>query len=287
MNKLVCPAAKMEKLLVATDGSVFSENAIREAINLAKRCSSKLIAVSIVKTNPEFEDLVPQVFEKAEKEMREHLESTKSRASKEGIECEIVVHRGEEPFQDIVNDAARNQVDMIIMGTHGRTGLKRLMMGSVTAKVIGHAPCNILVVPLHAKVECRNILIATDGSRYSDAAASKAIGIAKRCGGSLIVISIALSDKEIILPEDDEEMMLAKDNVKKIVELAEKEGIKPEGLTAIGKPYEAIVQTAKQKHADLIVVGSHGITGLDRLLMGSVTERVIGHSESAVLVVRT
>mgnify|MGYP000034623863 CR=1 FL=1 len=286
MNKLVCPVAKMEKLLVATDGSIFSESAIREAINLARTCSSKLIAISVVKTSPEFEDLVPQVSEKAEKEMREHLESVKSRASKEGVDCEIVIHRGEEPFQNIVNDAAKNQVDMIIIGTHGRTGLKRLLMGSVTARVIGHAPCNVLVVPLHAKVECRHILVATDGSRYSDAAASEAIGIAKRCGGSLIVISVALSDKEIILPEDDEEMILAKDNVKKIVGLAEKEGVKTEGLTAIGKPYEAIVETAKRKHADLIVVGSHGRTGLDRLLMGSVTERVIGHSEVAVLVVK-
>ena len=286
MNKLVCPVAKMEKLLVATDGSIFSESAIREAINLARTCSSKLIAISVVKTSPEFEDLVPQVSEKAEKEMREHLESVKSRASKEGVDCEIVIHRGEEPFQNIVNDAAKNQVDMIIIGTHGRTGLKRLLMGSVTARVIGHAPCNVLVVPLHAKVECRHILVATDGSRYSDAAASEAIGIAKRCGGSLIVISVALSDKEIILPEDDEEMILAKDNVKKIVGLAEKEGVKTEGLTAIGKPYEAIVETSKQKHADLIVVGSHGKTDLNRLLMGSVTERIIGHSESAVLIVK-
>jgi nucleotide-binding universal stress UspA family protein len=286
MKGMVCPVAKMEKLLVATDGSIFSENAIREAINLAKTCSSKLIAVSVAKTNPEFEDLVPLVVEKAEKEVREHLESIKDRALKEGIDCEIVVHRAEEPFQDIVNDAAKNKVDMIIIGTHGRTGLKRLMMGSVTAKVIGHAPCKVLVVPLHAKVECRNILIATDGSRYSDAAASEAIGIAKRCGGSLIVISVAFSDKEIILAEDDEEMISAKDNVKKIIELAEKEGIKTEGLTVRGKPYEAIVETSKQKRADLIVVGSHGRTGLDRLLMGSVTERVIGHSESAVLVVK-
>jgi nucleotide-binding universal stress UspA family protein len=286
MNGQICPVARMEKLLVATDGSIFSESAIREAINLARTCSSGLIVVSVIKTNPEFEDIVPEVFEKAEKEMREHLESTKIRASKEGIICEIVVHRGEEPFQDIVNDAARNQVDMIIMGTHGRTGLKRLMMGSVTAKVIGHAPCDILAVPLHARVKCKNILIATDGSRYSDAAASKAIGIAKRCGGSLIVISAALSDKEIILPDDDEEMIMAKDNVKRIVQLTEREGVRTEGLTAKGKPYEAIVETAKQKRADLIVVGSHGRTGLDRLLMGSVTERVIGHSESAVLVVK-
>jgi nucleotide-binding universal stress UspA family protein len=286
MKSFACPLAKMDKLLVATDGSIFSESAIREAINLARTCSSKLIAVSVVQTSREFEDLVPKVFEKAVKEVREHLESVKSRALKEDVDCEIVVHRGEEPFQDIVNEAEKNRVDMIIIGTHGRTGLKRLMMGSVTARVIGHAPCNVLVVPLHAKIDCGKILIATDGSRYSDAAASEAIGVAKRCDVSLIVISVAFSDKEIMLAEDYEEMLLAKNNVKKIVELAEKEGVKTEGLTVKGKPHEAILETSKQKRADLIIVGSHGRTGLDRLLMGSVAERIIGHSESAVLIVK-
>ena len=277
MDWTACPIAKMEKLLVATDGSEFSKSAIREAINLAKICSSKLIAVSIVKTNPEFEDFVPQVIEKLEKEVIRYLESIKNRASKENVDCEIIVHLSEEPYQDIIDEAAKNQVNMIIVGTHGRTGLKRLMMGSVTAKVIGHSTCNVLVVPVTAKVECKNILIATDGSRYSDAAAIEAIGISKRCGSSLIVISVATSDEEI---------KSAEDNVKKVVELAEKEGIKTDGLAVKGIPYEAIVDASKRKGADLIVVGSHGRTGLERLLMGSVTERVIGHSESAVLVVR-
>jgi nucleotide-binding universal stress UspA family protein len=88
MNGQICPSVKMEKLLVATDGSVFSESAVREAVNLARICSSRLIAVSVVKINPMFEDLAPKVFEKAEKEMREHLESTKNRASKEGTELQ-------------------------------------------------------------------------------------------------------------------------------------------------------------------------------------------------------
>jgi nucleotide-binding universal stress UspA family protein len=150
-------------------------------------------------------------------------------------------------------------------------------MGSVTAMVIGHAPCNVLVVPLHAKVECRNIILATDGSKYSEAAASEAIGIAKRCGSFLIVISVASSEAEIASVQD---------NVNKVSETAEKEGIKTTSVVTKGKPYEAIVETAKQKKADFIVVGSHGRTGLARLLMGSVTERVIGHTEVAVLVVK-
>jgi nucleotide-binding universal stress UspA family protein len=70
------------------------------------------------------------------------------------------------------------------------------------------------------------------------------------------------------------------------LELASKEGLKIEGAAVIGKSYEVIVDMAKQKQADLIVVGSHGRRGLERLLMGSVTERVIGHSGTAVLVIK-
>jgi|SRR3972149_688108 len=277
MKGMVCPTARMEKLMIATDGSKYSESAMREAINLAKICSSNLIAVSVVKTNLEFDSVLPQFVEKAEQEAIKHLESVKAQATKEGVNCLTIVSRSEEPYQDIVHHASKNNVDMIIMGTHGKTELKRLMMGSVTAKVIGHAPCKILVLPLNARVECKNVLIATDGSKYSEAAASEALGIAKRCGSSLIVISVASSDAEIAL---------AKDNVNKVAEAAEKEGIKTAPVVTTGKPYEAIIETSKQKKADFIVVGSHGRTGLARLLMGSVTERVIGHAESAVLVVR-
>jgi len=277
MSALVCPVAKMKTLLVASDGSKFSKNAIREAIDIAKICSSKLIVVSVVKTNLEFESVIPQVVEKEEKEVTKHLELVRNQAEKEGVDCEAVVSLSEEPYQDIIDRAAKHKANMIIMGTHGRTGMKRLMMGSVTAKVIGHAPCNILVLPIGAKVDFKNVLIATDGSKYSDTAASEALGIAKRCGSSLIAISVASSDAEITS---------AKNNVKKVIETAEREGIRTKSVVAKGKPYESIVETSKQKSADLIVLGSHGRTGLERLLMGSVTERVIGHSESAVLVVK-
>lgn len=277
MNALVCPTARMEKLMVATDGSKYSESAIREAISLAKICSSDLIAVSVVKTNLEFDSVLPQFVEKAEQEAIKHLESVKARATKEGVNCITVVSLSEEPYEDIVRHASKNNADMIIMGTHGITDMKRLMMGSVTALVIGHAPCNILVLPLNARVECRNVLIATDGSKYSDAAASEALGIAKRCGSSLVVISVASSDTEIAS---------AGDNVNKVIEAAEREAIKAKPVVTAGKPYEAIIETSKQEKADLIVVGSHGRTGLARLLMGSVTERVIGHTEAAVLVVK-
>ena len=142
-----CSMMGFEKLLLATDGSESAQAAIQEAINIAKVCSNKLFVISVVEVNPEYEALAPQVVEKAENEAREHLDSVKVRAEKEGITCETIAHQGEEPFNFIVDEAKIKKADMIIMGSHGRTGLKRLMMGSVTARVIGHAPCKVLVVP--------------------------------------------------------------------------------------------------------------------------------------------
>jgi nucleotide-binding universal stress UspA family protein len=277
MTAITCPTSKLEKLLLSTDGSEFSEGAVREAIGLAKTCKSKLFAVSVVETNTEFEALAPDLVEKAEKETRALLESIKEKAKKEGVDCETIAHEGEEPYRFVVEEAAKRQAEMIIMGRRGRTGLKRLMMGSVTAKVIGHAPCKVLVVPKAAKVEYKNILIATDGSKYSEAAVREAIGIAKKCGSKVAAVCVATSDAVADL---------AKKNVDKVAALGKAEGVAVEAILGTGVPYETIIETAKKRGADLIVVGTHGRKAIERLLMGKVAERVVGHADCAVLVVK-
>ncbi len=292
-----CPTARIERLLVSTDGSEYSEGAVREAIKLAKTCKSELAAISVVETNPEFDAMAPQLVEKAGKDARGHVEAVQARAKKEGVASEAVVRQGEDSYKYIVEEARKRKSTMIVMGRRGRTGLSRLMMGSVTARVIGHAPCNVLVVPKSARIEFKNILIATDGSRYSAAAAAEAIGIAKRCGSKLTALGVVPS--ESIQPMDivhsqmhrdliaEKELKDAEKNVQALKEAAQKEGVTAAGLILGGKPAEAVIQTSKEKNADLIVVGSHGKTGLERLLMGSVTERVIVLSSCAVLVVKT
>lgn len=297
MNSPLCPISRLEDLLLSTDGSEFSEGAIREAIGLAKTCSSRLLALSVVETNPEYETIAPQLVEREIEKAREHLESVKERASRENVNCDIVVRQGEDSYRFIVEEAQKNHAGMIIMGRRGRTGLKRLMMGSVTAKVIGHAPCNVLVVPRAAKVDLRRILVATDGSRYSDAAAMEAISIAKRSGAKVTVTSVvpseAASPFDIVHSEmqrgliAEKEHKAAECNIKNIRDIADKEGVSIEGLILEGRPYEAIINEVNEKNADLVILGSHGRTGLEKLLMGSVTERVIGLAPCAVLVVKT
>jgi len=273
-----CPLPKIEKierLLLATDASKYCEDAIREAINLAKACGSKLFAISVVKTNRELIALAPAIVEKLEKEARKHLEKVKAQASSEGVDCEIIVREGEEPHEYIVDEAANHKVGMIIVGRYGRSGILRAMMGSVTGKVIGYTLCRVLVVPKDAKLSFEKILMATDGSMHSEFATQEAINIAKRSGSTLLALSVA---------KKDENLATAKECVEMVKKDADKVGVKVEPVVRTGVPHDVIVKTASQENIGLIVIGSHGRTGISKLLMGSTTERVIGNAKNAVLV---
>ena len=273
-----CPVSKLENLLLATDRSTFSEGAEKEAINFAKRCSTRLYIMSVLESNPEYETIGANVFRKEEQEAVKFLDTLKEKASKEGVNCEVIFREGDDPYRQIVDEAAAKKADMIIIGKHGRTGLLKLLMGKVAANVIGHAPCKVLVVPKAAKIAFQKILIATDGSAHSIAATSEAIGIAKRTGGHVLALSAANSEPEL---------EAAKKDVETVVEMARKEGIPvEETLTPVGRSYDAIVETAAGRGVDLIVMGTYGKTGITKLLMGSSTEKVVGLAGCAVLAVK-
>jgi nucleotide-binding universal stress UspA family protein len=291
-----CNAGWIDNILVTTDGSKYSEGAVREAIKLAKKCSGKLLAMSVVETNEEYAAIAPELVEKAEQAARAHLDAIKAQAKKEGMECDTIIREGEESYKYIIDEAVKNKCTMIVMGRQGRTGLRRLMMGSVTARVIGYSPCDVLVVPSEARQEFKNILIATDGSKYSVKAADEAICLAKRSGGTLTVISV-ISDEyaahenlELTVKQREKIGNKAESDAEKYTrearEAAQKEAVQAKAFVMSGKPADIIIQMAQEIKADLVVLGSHGRTGVDKLLMGSVAERVIVLSACPILVVK-
>jgi nucleotide-binding universal stress UspA family protein len=143
-----CPITGLKTILVATDGSEYSEKALYEAINLAKSCNTKLYVMSVVEVNEEYEALAPQVVEKADEEARMFLDAAQKCAEREKISCNTIVHRGEDPAHFIIEEAEKLKADMIVMGKHGRTkALRKLFVGSVTAKVVSHAHCKVMIVP--------------------------------------------------------------------------------------------------------------------------------------------
>ncbi len=287
----------LKNLLVCTDGSEYSEGAVREAIRLAKTTRASLTVLSVIDFNPEFQALAPDLVDKMEADIRKHLNEVKERAAAESMEVQAFTLLSTAPYIGIAREAEKVGADLIIMGRRGKTGLKRLLMGSVTKRVIGHAPCNVLVVPREARIECKKILCATDGSVYGNSAAAEAVMIAKRCGAELTFISVVHA--ETTSPLDivhsqmhrdliaENELRAAESAVKSARERSERENVICECLILAGKSYEVIARTASEKGSDLIVIGSHGRTGVDRVLMGSVAERVVGNAECAVLVVKT
>ncbi len=149
MTELVCacPLTRGERILVAVDGSAFSELAVDQAISLGGICNSEIFVVSVVDLFPEQIAVAPALVEKMSKDVRQHLDEAKEKVDEANMPCETIVHIGGNPHEFIIQEAKDKEIDLIVMGTHGRSGIKRVLLGSVAQNVIGHAPCPVLVVP--------------------------------------------------------------------------------------------------------------------------------------------
>jgi nucleotide-binding universal stress UspA family protein len=175
------------------------------------------------------------------------------------------------------------------MARRGKNPVERALIGSVTARVIGTSQRDVLVIPEKAAVGWQKILVATDGSKYSRAATERAIDFARSYGGELKVLSVVDVPAEFYAeaPKAVEDLVeKARGYVREAADQAQKEGVKAEAFVKEGTTYEAVTALAREQGVNVIVVGSHGKTGLKRLLMGSVTEKVIGHASCPVLVIR-
>ena len=142
-----CPLTRGEKLLVALDGSEHAYKALDQAISLAKVCGSFIYLISVLDLYPGQMSVAPLLEEKLSAEIYETLERGKKKVEKENLSCETIVHMGGTAHEFIIKEAKDKGIDLIVMGSHGRSGLARLLVGSVAERVIGHAPCAVLVTP--------------------------------------------------------------------------------------------------------------------------------------------
>ncbi|HSD61898.1 MAG TPA: universal stress protein [Burkholderiales bacterium] len=280
MSNQLSPLGRFEKILVATDTSEFSAGALRVAMALVKKCGGMLTVMTMVKTNPEYESIAPELHRQAEVSAREHVDKVREDARAQGLEIDTLVRRGDTPDAEIVDAAEEIKADLIVMGRRGRRGIARFMVGDAVVKVIGHAHCSVLVVPKAAEMWHSRILMATDGSRYSDAAATSAAKVAKVCGLPVTVVSATAPS------HSDARIREAHDAVARLAKFFADDGVSTDTRVPQGRPDEAVVLTAREVGADLIVTGTHGRTGLQKFLMGSVVERIIGQADTPILVVK-
>ncbi len=281
---------KYRKILVAIDGSISSMHALKEAFKLAECEKCWMTAVAAIP--PYLGDLdttaVGNVMQAIRKPYEDALNEARKLADDAKIMLRIACEEGE-AHERIVDLADAENFDLIITGRRGQASIDRALVGSVAARVIGYSRKDVLVVPHDTPIGWNKILVATDGSRYSEAAVEKAINFAGSYGGELVIESIVDVPAEFYgeAPEAwDNLVTKAKSFVEAARQKAETAGVKAQGIVKETETWQAIIDLAKEKSADTIIMGSHGRTGLKRLLMGSVTEKVIGHAPCPVLIVK-
>ena len=274
---LVCPA-RWGKLMVCTDASDEGQNAVAVTLELARACDSQVFAVQVLQVLPEFQAVAPDLRATLGKGIQENMAVIKAAADKLGVSLKLVMPQGQLPHAAIVAAAEKIGPDLIIMGRCGKTGLARILMGNVTARVIGHSPVNVLVVPRGAAIGFQRLLVASDGSTYSESAWKLALSMAKQAKSRLIGVAVAPEEGDIIESQAIIRRMLTAASRARVLF----KGVNPQGVA----PDTGIVQQAIKNEVDLIIVGSYGRTGLKKLFMGSVTQRVIGGSPCPILVVK-
>jgi len=142
---------KIEKVLVPTDFSDFSKLAIQYGLSFCREYGAKMILLHVLEdpfypaTGASFGFDMSDFFTRMEAESRERLEEIVTPEMAKGIDIERVLVRGT-PFLEIIREAKERRVDMIVVATHGRSGLAHVLMGSVTEKIVRKAPCPVLVV---------------------------------------------------------------------------------------------------------------------------------------------
>jgi len=282
---------KYRKILVAVDGSESSRNALRQAFRLAVDEKCWITVTSVIQPLTGDLDLtgVKDIHASLAKPCEEALAEAQRMAEHERMLIKTVCEEGE-TYERIVDLADGSNSDVIVMGRRGVHRFERALIGNVTARVIGHTQRDVLVVPGDATLGWGKILVGTDGSRYSKVAIDKAIDFAKAYGSELLVLSVVDVPAEFYAeaPQAVEDMVRkAKEYTSAVKQKAGDAGVKAESYVGEAEAWEAVVKLARDQNVNMIVVGSHGRTGLRRLLMGSVTEKVIGNAPCPVLVVKS
>ena len=213
------------------------------------------------------------------------------------------VEHGDTPADEVASYARTHGIDLIVMGTHGRSGVSHLLMGSVAEKVVRTAPCPVLTVretppgSKRAKTGMTRILVATDFSPPSDAAVACARKLAAGFGASLHLLHVldepsagaAFGSEFYLADPPDARMARLKDAQERLahrVTAHDPSGTPATTEVIFGRSAQTIVDYADDGDFDLIVMGTHGRSGMAHLLMGSVAESVVRTAPCPVLAVR-
>ena len=285
-----------KRILVATDFSEQAGRAFEAALALAARTKAELHVIHALEVAlPLFEPyavvLPADWIGEARRMAQERLEQAHATVRARGLSG--TTHIGDVPAAHAIADRAKALgADLVVIGTHGHTGLKHVLLGSVAERTVEYAPCAVWTVKGSADASPRTIVVGTDFSEAGAGAFQAAAEWARLFGAKLHLVHALqipmplIAPYEVAIPEGIIEG--ARREAQRQLEQAAKSaaGVSVTTDLASTPAHAALVDAAKRLPAELIVTGSRGLTGLKHALLGSVAERTLRHAPCSVLTVR-
>ena len=304
-----------KRMLVPLDGSELAEVVFGYAKELAGRLDLDLILLHV--SGPKEQDLLPihrayieRAAESVKRQSIQVQERTKREPGGKALEAggEVVVGY---PAEEILRYAEDNDIDIILLATHGRSGVKRWAIGSVADKVLRASKVPVWIVRasileeiVHDKWPNRMMLVPLDGSKLAESVLTHVEALAKQRGAELCdVVLLRVCEPPIILSDYPEAIMelsweehvekekaWAKQAGERYLAVVEKRlrdaGLNVRSEVVLGRPIDEIIDYANKNPFNLIVLATHGRTGITRWAYGQVADKVLQRSQSPILLVR-
>jgi nucleotide-binding universal stress UspA family protein len=291
------------RVLCPTDFSEFSTAALTYAAALAASYGSAVRVLHVLTPFPIVAPLgdVPgnvQLYESQRVQGQRALEAEAARVRRPGMAVDVELRDGS-AVQEVLAAAQEWQADLLVLGTHGRGGVERLVLGSVAEKVLRKATCAVLAVPhgaladAHATERIGHVLCALDGSAASGAGVAYAVSLAERTGAKLTLVSVveALPYGGDFTGPDFAAFHAARDtHAREALDTAVAADVRVRcnvhDRLVYGHPAQQILEVSAQEAPDLLVMGVQGRGALDLLMFGSTANHVLRHASCPVLTVR-
>ena len=290
---------RLQRLLCAVDFSSGSQHALHRATQLAAEADAELVIAHAWYVPPVTfggEITVPvQAIEDVVRDATLRLEAAVQEATRLGAKRVSSRLVGGVPWHAIVEELETTRYDLAILGTHGRTGLSRILLGSFAERVVRHAPCSVLTIPPGAEPRpFSHVLVPIDSSPASHHAVDLAVELAQPGGvGITLLHVIEVPIAPGTRPGAAEFARELDRNARATLaaaatELRGRVRVEVSTRCEVGRPRTEILSILERDRTyDLVILGSHGRTGIKRVLMGSVAEAVVRHARIPVLVARS
>jgi nucleotide-binding universal stress UspA family protein len=283
-----------EQILLPTDGSDGAAFAFDHVLDLATRHDATVHVLNVADTTGGILQIRDDDADALEREGERIVGEAADRAGRRGVDAVTEVLRGE-PYREIVDYAETRGVDLVVMPTHGRRGLERFLLGSTSERVVRLADVPVLTIrpddDVRVTYPYRDVLVPTDGSDCANQALAIGVDVADAEGAALHLLSaIAITALGVDVRTDIQMEMLeesAHELLEEAATFADDAGVDPAAQAVEYGPsiHRAILTYIDEHDVDLVVVGTHGRTGFDRYVLGSVTEYLVRTAPIPVLTV--